>query len=90
MTQDNRKIKGGDVNKKNWFFGDEFVAVKNCRDNNDDGNEGSELGEKVIGISTVDIAVHETPENSRSKGDFDVFPSAFVDGSKETEDFIML
>ena len=89
LAQDDSKVKGGNVDKQNWLFSDELVAVKDDRDNDGQSNERSELGKEIIGVDTINIAVYQAPEDSGGESDFDVFPSAFVDGGKEPEDLVV-
>ena len=89
LAQDDSKVKGGNVDKEGWFFGDEFVAVENHRNDDDEHKETSEFGEKIIWVITIDITVHQAPEDGRSKGDFNMFPGTFVNSGEETNDFVV-
>ena len=58
LTQNDRKIKSGDINKKNWFFGNKFVAVKDDRNDDNQGEKGSELGEEIVGVGAINVAIY--------------------------------
>lgn len=85
LGNDNSHGESGNVNKKNWFFADASVRIKDKGDKKGNHEKTCKLGGEIVGIVTVEKAVHQAPEQSRSDGDFDVLPGGFVDGSKKAE-----
>ena len=90
LTEENHKIKSNNIDDENLFFGDGLVAVEDARNDDNWSDEGNEFGKEVIGVVAVDEAVVKSAEKNRGEGNLDVFPSAFVNGGKETDEFVVV
>ncbi len=89
LAEKDGDVKEGDVNSENGFFGEKAIKIKNCGDGERDDEETDEFGEEIVGLWAVDEAVYETPGKGGGEGDFDVFPSGFINGAKETGDAVV-
>ena len=89
LAEEDDEVETEDVNDDDRLFSEGLVAVKDVWNDDDGEDEGGEFREKVVGVGAVNEAVVEAPEEDGSEGDFDVFPSAFVDGGKKADDFVV-
>ncbi len=83
LAQNDGNIESEDIDKKDGFFDDSFVGVKDKGNKKDEDQETHKFGAKIVGIFAVIVAVVKSPKQGRSDGNFDMLPSGFVDGGKQ-------
>ena len=82
--------KSKDVDGENRFFANSGIRVKNYWNKESENKEARELGGEIIGIFAINETVYEAPEEGRGDSDFDVFPSGFINGGEEAENFVFV
>ena len=90
LTEGDRKVEGEDVDGENGLFSEGLIGVKNQGNDEDRNEQRNELGEEIIGVATVGGAVDEAPEENGGDGDFDMFPSAFIDSGEKPDEFVVM
>ena len=89
MAEKNGKVKEGNINSKNGFFGEKTVEVKDGRDGDGDNEEAYEFGGEIIRFGAIEKAIHKAPEEGGSKSNFDMFPGRFINSREETDDTVV-
>ena len=90
LAEEDDEIEAQNINNEDVFFGDGFVTIENARNDDYGGKQGNKFGGEVVWICAIDKAVVESPEENWGEGDFDMFPSAFINCGKKADDFIMI
>lgn len=61
------------------------MGVENGRDKDGEDKKGDKFSAKIIRVFAIIIAIIETPEEGRSDGNFDMFPSRLIYCGEKTD-----
>ena len=62
LAKENGEVEYCDINKEDRLLDESAVGIKHYWNKDDDNEKGKKLGEKIIGVFTIDKAVIEPPE----------------------------
>ena len=78
LAQDDGGEKGSDIQGEDGFFSEFSVSVENGRNEDYEHEEAHELGAEIVGVFAIVVAIVQSPEEGRGDGDFNMFPSGFI------------
>ena len=82
--------KSSNVYEQDGFFGEFLISIKNGRDEDDKNEKTHKFGAEIIGVFAIIGPIIKSPEEGRGDGDFDMFPSGFINGGEEAENFVFV